>query len=620
MSPNPSTVNKWSLRIDNATRVKRDWETRYKCDLLYDYYKGFQWKSRREWLSINYNPYSLNLVYSTIKIKMASLLFQRPKFVITPRPGASQWNLDFAVRSAQIKEDTLNAIVSNPHMRFVQHVKLAAIESFFRFGLLEVGYAADWRNPQKVDAHLKSWDNPETPEAKDRVIDENELPEKERFYVKRIPAKRFICSVSDQINLEDQDWCGYCDYYYTSVLKKTKGIKWPDDDTTDILSADYASAILADPSSKLDQPELQALMSQGAITKVWHIWDLVTRERLLLREDASMSELWSAPFERLPLIDIRWDYLLEGFYPIPPVFQWLSPQDEINESREQTRSYRRRFTRKFQALKGAMTEDEKEKFASGPDGVICEVTQIDAIKAIENPDQTVTTNNALLIAKDDFNIISGTSAEARGQDVDRATATQSKIIDARAQIRESSEQLEFTEVMCAIGREIIATAQEKMSLGMMIQVSSKNPGDDFLQDYQLSQAEYQYISSQDLADGYDFDINMDVMNATPAAMEAEKQAFITFISLIQNFPALAMSPILIREAAYRSGYKNERVIQQYQQAALAQQLMQQQAASAKNQQAQAAGGGANVATTQIQQQATPTADLIQQQIGQQLLQ
>lgn len=618
MTPSNNKWNKWALRLSNAQRVHTDWETRYKCNLLYDYYKGFQWKNRREWLSVNYNPYTINLVYSTIKIKLANLIFQRPKFIIQPRPGNAQWNLDFAVQSAQIKEDTLNTITRNPHMKFVKHMKLAALESFFRFGLVEVGYAADWRNPQKTDPHLNSWDNPEINDSKIRVINDNELPEKERFYVKRIPAKRFLCSVSEATDLEDHDWVGYCEYYYTSTLKQAEGIKWPDStDYVDIVSADYGG-IASDPSINLDTPELKQLMSEGKVSKVWHIWDMVSRERKLLLNDGNMSELWSDSFERLPLVDIRWDFQLEGFYPMPPVFQWLSPQDEINEAREQTRSYRRRFTRKFQAVKGTVEEDEIEKFATGPDGVIVETKVPDAIKAIDNPDQNVTTNNALLIAKDDFNIISGTSAEARGQDVDRATATQSKIMDARAQIRESSDQLEFSEMMCLVGAEILATAQERMTLGLMIQMT-ENPGDDLLTDYKPMAPVYQHINAQDLADGYDYEVSLDIANATPAAMEAEKQSFITFLSLVAQFPAIAMSPILIREAAYRCGYRNERVIQQYQQAALAQQLMA-QAAQQQKQQGAGGGGGNNVAAAQVAQAAPPTIEGIQDQIGKQLVQ
>jgi hypothetical protein len=51
-------------------------------------------------------------------------------------------------------------------------------------------------------------------------------------------------------------------------------------------------------------------------------------------------------------------------------------------------------------------------------------------------------------------------------------------------------------------------------------------------------------------------------------MVKEKASFIEFLSLVTQFPAIAMSPTLVRETAYRCGYKNERVIREYQKMAM----------------------------------------------------
>jgi len=131
-----------------------------------------------------------------------------------------------------------------------------------------------------------------------------------------------------------------------------------------------------------------------------------------------------------------------------------------------------------------------------------------------------------------------------------------------------------------------------------------------------------------LADGYDFEIDVDITNATPAAMDQAKQSYITFLSLCRNFPETTMSPTLIRENAYRSGYRNERVIHQMQQVALlamaaktAQlvaikgQTMGQVSGASNG----ATGDGSNVAETQVAQQATPPDAAIDQQITNQLM-
>lgn len=605
----------WQNKITNADKLYKEWETTYKCETLYRYYKGDQWRSKIGTLVANYQPYTINLFYSTIKIKMASLLFQRPSFIISPRPGNSDWDLDFAAKSAELKQDVLNTIVKNPNSNFVRQAKLAALDSFFWFGLMEVGYAADWRNPQKEAPLLSSHGDDDKDEEKAKVISDNEVPVNERFYFKRIPPKRFRVSVSDATELNDLEWCGYYEYFYTSHLKKTKGIKWPKDGPdTSYFSGNYSAELGRGDSEK---PEFLKLLKDGSISKVWHIWDSIEHTRNLFLDGCFEDPLWQGDFERLPFQDLRWDSLLEGWYPMPPCFQWLSEQDEINEAREQTRSYRRRFTRKFQYIDGQVDQEEVDKFASGPDGVLIKTAVKDAITPIQNPEQGPTAERALLIAKDDFNTVSGTSAEARGQSTDRETATQAKIVDARAAVRESAEALDFSNWICLIGREVLCQAQEKLVDGLWVKYTS-DPSEQILTEVKANQPIFKYIKAQDVSDGYDFDIDIDVMNATPQAMEQAKQSFISFITIVQQFPAIAMSPVLIREAAMRVGYRNEKVINQMQQAAIL--AMAAKASAVANSKGQTLGEatGQNPQSTQNAQMATPELGQIQQQITQQL--
>lgn len=607
----------WSQRIFNSNKFYQEWEAQFKCRILEDYWECKQWKGRRDWITVNYNPYTLNLFYTTIKTKLANLLFQKPSFVISPRPGNSQWDLDFAVRSAELKQDTLNTIVQNPNSNFTQNVRLALLDSYLRFGLLEVGYAADWRNPQKENPLLSDHGEDE-PDDKARVKEDNEVPDNERFYFKRINPRRFRVAVSDATELNDHEWCGYYDFVYTKFLRKTKGIKFPNDIKEGIVSADYTDANVF--SGADGRPDFLRLLTEGEISKVWNIWDCIEHKRLLLLEDGnSYEELWSGENERLPFQDLRWDYRQEGFYPMPPSFQWLSQQDEINEAREQTRSYRRRFTRKFGAKKGT-DPLALEKFASGPDGVVIEDLEPDSIFAIQNPDQTQTTQEALMIAKDDFYTISANSSNIQASD--RETATQSKILAQKQSVRESAEAMDFSVWLGGVGREVLAQAVEKLETGLWVKYTT-NPSEQVLTDMQVDAPIYKYITAQHLSDGYDFDIDVDVMNNTPAAQAAAQQSYTTFLALCHQFPETAMSPVLIRENAYRSGYRNEKVIHQMQQVALL--AMAAKASSAANQQGQTlsqvqpGGNGNNPASAQVSQMASPTGEQTETQIQQQLM-
>lgn len=625
---NYHSTSAWQLRIANGLRVRKDWENHFKCNTLEDYFEGRQWKSKIDNLSVNYNPYVINMVKSTIKIKEANHLFQKPTFIVSPAPGSSHWDLDTAVQSSQLKQDVLNTIIGNPNLKFTKRMKLAHKDSYFRFGMIEVGYAADWKNPLKEMDQLKSWEDPDIQEDRDKIVTENPVPINERMYIKRINPRSFVCSVSEETELEDHDWCGYCEYYYTSYLKELNGIKWPKNyiapggnggssENGGYGSAEYSSSGRFDGSID-DQDRLYRI---GKLSKVWHIFDLVAHKRRLLLEDDNYTELWSDFMERLPLKDLRWDLRSSGFYPIPPIFDWLSPQDEINETREQMRSYRRRFTRKFQTVKNMVDEEEKEKFASGPDGVIVEVKEKDAISAIQNPDLGTVNTQDLTIARDEFNIISGTSADARGQDTDRTTATQSKIIDARTQIRESAEQLDFSVYLCEIAREILCQAAERMTEGLWVKYTLNPQEGQPLTEMQINAPFYQQIKAQDLSDGYDFSIEVDVQNATPAAMAQAEQAFVKFVTFVQTNPAVAMSPILIRESAYRFGYRNELVIHQMQQVAVL--AMAAQASQQANKQGMTLGqaaSGQNADNTAKAQMATPSDQQTEQQVNNQLIQ
>jgi hypothetical protein len=111
MAKNNNGPTLWSQRISSAKRYYKKWKNKYRCDQLEKYYKGDQWKGKKDFFSINYNPYTLNLIYSTIKIKIAANIFQKPSFIISPRAANDNANMDFAVQSANIKQDVLNTIV-----------------------------------------------------------------------------------------------------------------------------------------------------------------------------------------------------------------------------------------------------------------------------------------------------------------------------------------------------------------------------------------------------------------------------------------------------------------------------------------------------------------------------
>lgn len=325
--------------------------------------------------------------------------------------------------------------------------------------------------------------------------------------------------------------------------------------------------------------------------------------------DSTGEVIWSDDFKRCPIFDLRWDLRLEGFYPLPPVFQQISPQDEYNEARQQMRSHRRRYVRKFQCI-GDLDEDEIDKFTSGEDGTIIKVQRDDQIKPIQNPEVGAAVKEALVVSTEDFNEVAGISNQDRSRS-DRTTATESQRLAMKADVRESAEDAIIQRWMVRMGREALLVMQERFVMGTWAKLGS-DPGEDILGEVNEDPS-YQYITSEQLDDGYDFRINVNIISSSPMKNEEEKRKFVEFLALVAQFPQIALSPRLIREAAYRVGYRNERIIKEMQQQALLMKMGQLQQAGAT-----AGPEGNQIAQAKVAQMTPNTIEQVRNQLGNQL--
>lgn len=602
----------WQNRIKHWETNYKQWSNQFKCNILEDYYEGRQWRFNNYFTS---DPYVVNLVYSTIKIKAANLLLSYPKYLITPKPGNSDYNQEEAMQSAQLKEDALNTVISDDREAFSNACHLVFLDSMFRFGVMEVGYASEWlRNPLAHRPLLNNQvvkvgkDDPEVPNDKPKIVQmPDDLPDTEKIYFKRIPATRFRVGTKDAQELDRCDYVGYYEFLRKADLKVIKGIKSEYLENARTFFTDEVDPV----STKLSGSDKDD-RETGELIKVWHAWDLRSKKRLLIF-DSPCEVVWEDDFKRLPIMDLRWDLRLKGWYPIPPVFQWVSPQNEYNESREMLRSHRKRFIRKFQIVGDEIDQEEIDKFTNGEDGTCIKVPRADAIKAIDNPSLDSSAIQSLQLSKDDFNEVSGTSSADRGR-ADRTTATESQRLGMKADIRDSAEDANELAFYKKCGREALLLMRERFTEGVWAKVTS-DTGEDFLGEVQINPA-YKWVSSENLDDGYDFKIDVEVISASPLRNEEEEKKFLKFLSYVQNFPQISLSPLLVREAAYRAGYRNEKVIREMQKMA---QLTMLGAVNQAQGAAQAGTAGSNTGQNALaKQMQTPnqsdTANQIQQQL------
>ena|SRR6516165_1726664 len=585
----------WSQRISVAKRYKEAWEHLFKVNILQKYYEGFQWKFAAD---AGYTPYTINKIYETIQIKIAEFIPTFPKYVVSSREG-NEWDLEAAAASAQLKEDTLNQIVNDSKLNYTDELEQAYKESFFAFGLVEVGYSADWIiNPNAPKPLLGKDVERDGNRDSFRIVQEPpEIPVNERVYIKHIPARTFIIGGNDHKYLNRCGWCGYYEYVDRDELLALPKLM-NRDKIANIQGSDYE----ADREVSIDSLENRSGGRNSV--KLWHIWDLKSINRLLI-VDSPCVTVFQKEFKHLNLYDLRPDKRLRtgGFYPIPPAFHWLSPQDEFNETREMLRAHRRRFVRKFQVVEGRIDDEEIEKFETGPDGALIKVKAPESISPIQNADLGAALNESLATSADDLNRISGTSDDSRGV-ADRTTATQAQIVNQRSALRETKERDRIVNWACQIGRGILIIVNEKFTGKMLVELSAPEGTEDFLGVVQTRKAAMRYVTAEDLKDGYDFKIDVDLTSMSQTEQADQKKKLLEFLSTLTQFPMVAFSPYLVREIAVRIGYRNEKTIAEFQKMAL---LMEFARMQQLQQQAGAAMGPMQNgnAGQQINQQATP---------------
>ncbi|KKL83902.1 hypothetical protein LCGC14_1970100 [marine sediment metagenome] len=600
------TPTLWHNRIGKANEYYTLWANKFRVEDLEEAYYGFQWDL--DTLPADYIPYVHNMIFVAIDIKSPSLIFQNPIFSLENIPSSEEFDLETAQVSAKLKQDTINYFATADKIGLSASVELAILDAFFRFGVVEVGYSADWiDNPRASKPELAA-DSDELEKGSGKVLKQpKRIPQAERVYTKYIPSKNFRVGGIDSQDVNTCSWCGYWEWVRTEDILSNKNfdLKGINLSSSSGRSADFVGSVsaLADEERLLEQ--------QGDVTRWWKIWDLRSKKKIFYLKETD-SIIREKTFTNLPLHILKFRERLRGFYPLPLAFNWISPQVEINETREAARAHRRRFQRKYTYHESAFDEDELEKLENGGDGtfVARKTADPNSITPVPNADLGAQHIQALQISTTDFDNVAGISAQQRLQSTSE-TATQTKEVSARSNIRDARDVNQSKEFILSIATDVLITVRDKFVNDFWIKIYDANTNDTFgvIQD---TLEEWRLLSPEMFGKD-DFKLTMDVASLSPIIQDANKSKFIEFISILQSFPFISLSPELVVETAAQVGYKNKRVISVFQQMAQATQL------GAQQQSQETGAQPGQIAQREVAQNSPNTTEQIRNQLRNQVV-
>jgi hypothetical protein len=568
-------VKVWTDRFITSNKLYEDWSEKFETKRLENYYLGFQWTGKTE--EEAKKLYVINLVFSSIEVNKPTLSFYKPQVRVQPRPSRSDDLLSNAENRARLCQDTVQTFIDDPDLDFFLETNLALHEAHFRFGIIEVGYTADFvDNPDAGKPVLKEDKSVLVDSSGDPVLQGAHKLKKEGLFLRRIPADTFRVSVSSKNKISRNDWVGYYEWHYVEDIKRNTNYK----NTAGLKQTGSLKTEIRTPTMDKDENEHHGMI------KIWKVWDLRSQVRHVIASNHDKFLQEDVPFTYLPFAVIKFHEILDSFYPLPPTFEWLGPQDEVNETREMQRAHRRRFYRRYTYKDGAIDVEELEKLEAGGDGVYAKSNMDNPL--IPVPDAPLSSDvwQHLDASKLDFMTVSAIGGDQRGV-AESETATQANIIDQRSRIRESSARTRVANWLADIGRLMLLCLRDNMAMPFWIRrnvdpYAAKLGSPEPMRVSEL----FEQISSDDL--DLDFDIFVDLASMSPVAEDVQRLSWNQVLAIITNPAILSLlgkSEVLLRKTLRLYGITAENEIQEIKRV-MAETVMEMQMAAMM----QAAGG------------------------------
>lgn len=595
-----SAVKTWMRRVDAARELKKTWREECRVDTCYAYWRGQQ-RGTDEFDANGARRAQINKIHPEVANNLPSLYFYRPFANLTAEPEESDDpGTDIEART-QLLQDTANHLIRDPYVRFRDATYMALKEAHWAFGVVEVGYSAEFedvpevgrpplkeREDTKVDAPAAPAEagyaapaaapalDPTLGAAPEPALDALGTPplapvdettalaaelqqlkgslKSERFFVKFIPSKQVLVSVSDKPFLEDNDWVGYWEDVPLEDVKRS----------TAYTNTSKLEASTGNPDEDRKESDYYDKIGSAPTVRLYKLWDLRTKTRYVLAEGHDQF-LLKRPFKRCGgLKFLRFDVDPYHFYPRPPLLSKLDPQDEYNQSREFLRLERLARVSRFTYDEGAMDASQMRKLETGEMGVYVprHSGNDNPITPIPQPAYSDGAMATLTLSSREMQEVGGVGGDARV--AQSKTATQAKIGEAKEQAQDSFQRSQVADFLASVVDELLRLAIDNMNLDQIVAMNVAPDSPVAAQiDAQIRQ-QFQTINAEILSDaaaGVSWTVSIDIDSLSPVSEELKFQKWMRGLELLGN-PVMArlfsVAPPLLVETLKLMGIRDSR--------------------------------------------------------------
>ncbi len=481
----------WEQEIKRARDRRRKWEDFFRVEECYKYYLGDQKPENY----VEEDWFTLNITFANVRAQLPSLYYQNPYIYMNMKrsydPNPQTWELHKQLIS--IRENMINYLkdekAKDGNLKF--KVRLAILDSYFRFGVLKARYIPEMEENQRAGQKMMAKDGEnylKDPDTGEDMVEPEQSLVGEKFVWERINPRDFL--VNADAGVEQFSWCGHvtpmdedlCNKLYPNAGGRISGTVLRSDYRE--MEADQAEGFLAKITRRSEKRKIEDADAKDKLVLLWEIYDLVRNKKWCIAEGhhKPVSEMETPkgveyhPFAFLRLNDNPGDDGAECWYPIPEIYNTLGPQKEYNLARNDIAIHRKRFKRMYGYLKGSIEDEELSKFEDPYDGGVIGFEDPNWQSTFA-PIQDAGLNEAVKIdavrMRSDFDDVMGSTPSQLGSPTG-VSATEVALNEKHLQIRESDKQGQIREFVIDAARKMTMLLEDNLTTSGAILVNGPN--------------------------------------------------------------------------------------------------------------------------------------------------
>lgn len=520
-------VKDWFNKINMSLKWREPYEDTW--NRILDYFKGKYFK-----VLTDQDQVCVNMVYPHVKVVIPSIYSRNPDVIVIPRRKEA-YNDDLIRKRAEIMQNLLRYLLKSLDLK--SEVKLCILDGILTgHAWVKTGYDTEFetineetdKKKSVISSLLQTLGINEEEDEEANEFQSNEKIVAERPWALRTsPYDMIVPALSRRP--EELPWIGEriikpYDEVMSNENYDTNGLK-PSSSGNDLLAslrgAKYKNIPIAD---------------NVKYSVLYEIWCGETRKVYTFAEghnkplEEKDSEYTFLDSRYHPYIMLRFNETPDEFYPMSDIEPAEPQLLELNDTRSQMVTHRKRYNRRYVTKPGAFDPQAKADLRLGEDGTVVEITPTYADDPLETTIQPVI--DAPLPpevyavesrVKDDIYTILGTSDYASRASGGARTATEASIISSQTMNR-VQERIDLIESFVnRIVRNLAQISQKYLSIELVEPIV----GEDAI-------FWVQFHSNKEIQGEYSYSIVYG--SSTPINKDVARSQFMQFYAMAKDDP------------------------------------------------------------------------------------